>query len=156
VVHYEDFVDDEVAPLADYLSLPLNPKQSSTPAWLSHISRSKGHGAWRDWLTPADVDFYRPHFKDVMAAMGYEDDWQLNETPSIDPATSSLYVADAIVKRRRELAAGSDSAGADSGATVATLYTRATDGGANDALELARRLDEPGPGSLRWPHSALR
>lgn len=156
LVHYEDFVDDEVGPLAEYLSLPLNATQSSTPAWLSHISRSKGHGAWRDWLTSEDVAFYRPIFKEAMEAMGYADDWDLNPSPSIDSATSSHYVADAIAKRRRELSAGQGAEGEDSGATMATLYSRATDGGAHDALELALRLDDPEPGLQRWPQSALR
>lgn len=156
VVHYENFVDQDVAGLAEYLSLPLNPQQSATPAWLSHISRSKGHGAWRDWLTPEDVEFYRPHFKEPMEAMGYADDWELNPTPSIDTATSSQYVAEAIAKRRRELAAHGASDQQDSGAALATLYSRATDGGARDALELAQRLDHPERGDLRWPRSALR
>jgi len=156
LVHYEDFVDHKVEPLAEYLSLPLNPQQSSTPAWLSHISRSKGHGAWRDWLTPEDVEFYRPLFKEAMDTMGYADDWELNPNPSIDPATSSRYVADAIEKRRHELSVRKDSGEDDAGATLATLYSRATDGGARDALALARRLDVPTNGSLRWPRSALR
>ena len=156
LVHYERFVDGDVTDLSRYLGLPLNPQQSATPAWLSHISRSKGHGAWRAWLTPEDVDFYRPHFTAPMEAMGYADDWELDPTPAIDPATSSQYLAAAIEKRRRELATGGDASPHDAGATLATLHSRASDGGSRDALELARRLDAPGPEDLRWPRSALR
>jgi len=155
LVYYEDFVDDRVDTLAQYLGLPLNAQQSATPAWLSHISRSKGHGAWRDWMTPEDVEFYRPLLKEAMDAMGYEDDWELNPEPSIDPATSSRYVADAIAKRRTELAAGRQPDTGRSAATLATLHSRATDGGANDALQLAQALDQPEAGMMRWPRSAL-
>ncbi len=157
VVRYEDFVDHDVAALASYLGLPLNPGASETSGWLTHISRSKGHGAWRDWFTPEDVDLYRPLLAKPMRLMGYGDDWELSAEPRIAPSTSSEYVADRIAKRRRELAAaGPSDDGVDAGASIATLHSMAADGNARAALELARRLDETSDFGDRWPRAALR
>lgn len=156
VMRYEEFVDGKVEALGDYLQLPLNPSASETPSWLTHISRSRGHGAWRDWLTPEDVEFYRPLLNPCMERMGYEDDWDLNDNPEIAPETSSMYVLDRINKRRRELAAANSShdEGASDGASIATLHSMASDGNAKAALELARRLDHEQDFGSRWPVSA--
>ena len=157
VVRYEDFVDNEVAGLAAYLGLPLNPRAAETSSWLTHISRSRAHGAWRDWFTEQDVEFYRPLMANAMKRIGYDDDWKLNESPEIDPSTSSSYVADRIVKRRRELATAQERPGddLDSGTNIATLYSMASDGSARAALALARRLDGTSDFGGRWPVSAL-
>lgn len=156
VMRYEEFVDGKVEALSDYLQLPLNPGASETPSWLTHISRSRGHGAWRDWLTPKDVEFYRPLLSQCMERMGYENDWDLNDSPQIPPETSSMYVLDRIIKRRRELAAANSSHedGASDAASIATLHSMASDGNAKAALELARRLNLQQDFGSRWPVSA--
>ena len=157
VVRYEDFVDHEVADLASYLGLPLDPGAAQTSGWLTHITRSKAHGAWRDWFTPEDVDLYRPLLAEPMRLMGYEDDWELSPEPRIAPATSSEYVADRIAKRRQELSSADRSEdGVDAGVSIATLHSMAADGNARAALELARRLDGTTDFGGRWPKGALR
>jgi hypothetical protein len=156
IVRYEDFVDGNVAPLSNYLQLPLNPASSETPSWLMHISRSRGHGAWRDWFTPEDVEHYRPLLRGSMSRMGYADEWELSTAPVIAAATSSAYVADRIEKRRRELAvaASTNDEGMSDGRSIATLHSMASDGNAKAALSLAHRLNAEGDFGQRWPTSA--
>lgn len=156
VVRYEDFVDGDVESLAEYLQLPLNPISSETPAWLTHISRSRGHGAWRDWFTSEDVEHYRPLLSQSMSRMGYADEWELNAEPAIAASTSSLYVADRLEKRRRELAVAesAEDEGSSDGSSIATLHSMASDGNAKAALSLARRLNSHEDFGQRWPTSA--
>lgn len=155
VVRYEDFVDGKVAELAEYLGLPLNPGAAETPSWLTHISRSRGHSAWRDWFTPADVAHYRPILDACLKQAGYAGDWDLNANPEIAAETSSNYVLDRIQKRRRELTVTTDLAGGDdTGESIATLHSMASDGNAKAAHELAMILNTSGDFGRRWPTSA--
>lgn len=156
IVRYEDFVDGNVDSLGSYLQLPLNPTSAETPAWLTHISRSRGHGAWRDWFTPEDVEHYSPLLRRSMSRMGYKDEWELNQDPEIAASTSSLYVADRLDKRRRELAvaASVDGVEANDGSSIATLHSMASDGNAKAALSLAQRLSGGDEFGQPWPASA--
>lgn len=153
VLRYEDFVDGRVSDLATYLGLPLDPQAAKTPSWLTHISRSRGHGAWRHWFTDADVEHYRPLLRRCMSRMGYPDEWELADTPHVPAETSSVYVRDAVLKRRRELT-GDGSPEPQARRSVSTLYSMASDGDARAARELARRLEHGTDFGAPWPAAA--
>jgi hypothetical protein len=91
VVRYEDFVDDNLDPLREYLGIDVKNK-ASLGAHATYNERSKSYGGWRDWFTPSDVDHYRPTFRRELMQFGYDTDWTLAADPVIDPATSSQYV----------------------------------------------------------------
>jgi len=56
------------------------------------VIRSKAYGNWKDWFTISDVEFYRPIYNEYMEMFGYQDNWDLNANPLIDPRLSSQYV----------------------------------------------------------------
>lgn len=56
------------------------------------VARTKEAGVWRDWFTPADVDYYRPLFQDFLVKYDYERDWTLDPNPRIAAEHSTLHV----------------------------------------------------------------
>ena len=56
------------------------------------VARTKEAGGWRDWFTPADVEYFRPLFQDFLVKYDYEPDWALNPNPHIAAESSTLYV----------------------------------------------------------------
>ncbi|WP_370173122.1 MULTISPECIES: hypothetical protein [Hyphomonas] len=92
-IYYEDFVAERHEKLAEYLGLPVHGADATNANWLDHITRSKGSGDWRNWLTKEDVSKLRPIFKPFMDHFGYEDDWDLPDEQHISPSKSSEYVA---------------------------------------------------------------
>lgn len=104
ILRYEAFVDGELRELSDYLGLPIaDPETPSAGSWLSHIVRSRSHGAWRHWFTPDDVERLTPLFERFLRRHGYDPAAALDPRPSIDPASSSEYIERAIAKRRAEV-----------------------------------------------------
>jgi hypothetical protein len=97
-VRYEDFIVGELEGVNDYLGLAVENRTSTSP-WLDHILRAAGTGDWRHWLTPADINFYRPHIVRYMKRFDYDDDWELAEQPVIDPSTASQYIEGKYRKR---------------------------------------------------------
>ncbi|HNX68302.1 MAG TPA: hypothetical protein PLL75_00975 [Candidatus Omnitrophota bacterium] len=100
IMKYEDFVDKKVRPLEDFLELKVDPDAQVSAAW-RRVVRSKTYGGWKDWFTPADVEFFRPLFVPYMDKYQYPQDWDLNEVPVIKKEYSSEYVL-RIVNERRE------------------------------------------------------
>lgn len=97
---YESYIDEELAELETYLGLRLN-IASDVPQ--KRVIRSRAYGNWKDWFTPEDVAHYKMLFRDYMSEFGYNDSWELNPNPKLDPALGSGYVA-RIVEEARELA----------------------------------------------------
>lgn len=97
-VRYEDFIVGQLEGLNDYLGVAVENRTSTSP-WLDHILRAAGTGDWRHWLTPADINFYRPHIARYMKRFDYDDDWELAEQPVIDPSTASQYIEGKYRKR---------------------------------------------------------
>jgi len=91
---YEDFVDGRLKPLNKYLGLKII-KVGDVPE--KRVIRSKSYGNWKDWFTKSDVQFYREIFQNFMKTFGYDDNWELNPTPCIDPALTSEYVKRLII-----------------------------------------------------------
>jgi hypothetical protein len=89
---YEDFVKGLLAEAEEYLGFKLTGKAEVDPKY-NRVERSKRAGNWRNWMTPDDVDFFKPVFTKFMDHFGYDiDDWELNNDPVIEPALSSEYV----------------------------------------------------------------
>lgn len=155
-VRYEDFIVGQLGGLNDYLGFAVE-NQTSTSPWLDHILRAAGTGDWRHWLTPADIDFYRPHIAPYMKRFDYEDDWKLAEQPVIDPSTASQYIEGKYRKRfaqqeqrRRKLAL--DIGTPEERARVEQL---AEDGNAQAMYVLAKAaLDTDAPAAFRLTYRA--
>ena len=154
---YEDFVDTKFGALSDYLGFEVSPPESDDDRqWLSHISRSKGYGAWRDWFLESDVDFFRGLFGEFCTTHGY-DDWELAPEPSIDPTTSSLHVRSRLSGRKEQMAAAAGEVPlADFTADqLSTLEGQASDGVVS-AIRRAAQVRRHGPASLRDETLAYR
>jgi hypothetical protein len=91
VQRYEEFVEGRLKNLSVYLG-GLDPDHRvKVHSDVARVERRKGYGDWRHWLTPDDVSFFRPMLAPAMLALGYEDDWELSETPTIDSRYCSEY-----------------------------------------------------------------
>lgn len=101
---YEDIVDEKFEKLENFIGFKFT-KAEDVPE--KRVVRSKAYGNWKDWFTPDDVEYYRPHYKPFMDRFGYPDDWTLNVPQHIDPKLSSEYVV-GIVAQAQEFKARQD------------------------------------------------
>jgi hypothetical protein len=97
------------APLESYLGFALDPEAAWVPAEAARVTRTKSCGDWRNWMTPSDVEFFRPHFAAFLAHNDYVDDWTLSQEPRIPPEHGSDYVLRLVDERRSLQAAGATS-----------------------------------------------
>ncbi len=102
-VHYEDFVDGNLAQLGRYLGASLAPEKIVVGNELSRVTRSSGHGDWKLWFTPEDVSYFRYIFQPYLDRYHYPAQWELAACQAIEPALCSHYVLNLINERRREL-----------------------------------------------------
>lgn len=100
VYKYEDHIEGKLINLSQYLGFAVK-KIEDVPE--KRVIRSKSYGSWRDWFTPADVAYYRPIFDNFMHMFGYDDPWELNANPGIDPSISSRYVIKLIEEAKEHL-----------------------------------------------------
>ena len=98
---YEDFVRSDFRTIESYLGFAVAPGTASVPVELERVARTKASGDWRNWLMPADVDFFRPFFTPYLTHNGYTGDWTLPDRPSILPEHGSAYVLRLVGERRR-------------------------------------------------------
>jgi hypothetical protein len=103
VQRYEEFVEGKLENLSAYLGgLDLD-HRVKVHADVARVERRKGYGDWRHWLTPEDVPFFRPMLAPALEALGYEDDWELAENPTIDSRYCSEYVTRLNAERGAQL-----------------------------------------------------
>lgn len=88
---YEQMVAEQFVGLESYLGVSIQ-RQAEVPLRYRRVARSRRSGNWRYWFTAADVATLKPHLDPVLRSLGYPDDWQLADPPSLDPATGSDYV----------------------------------------------------------------
>ena len=98
---YEDMVDGRIGSVESVLGIPLAGSASVPPA-LGRVVRTKRYGAWREWFTPKDVDWFRPVVSEFLRRYYPAADWDLAPSPILDPVHGSLYV-ERIVNERRGL-----------------------------------------------------
>jgi len=99
---YDDLIRAEYGVIERFLGITVTPGVASVPAELRRVARAKSSGDWRHWLTPSDVELFRPHFAPYLAANGYSDDWTLSAAPKIARAHASEYVLQLVGARRSE------------------------------------------------------
>ena len=95
---YEDMVAGRIAPLEAYLGLSLD-RQVEVRLEPDHVTRTKGHGDWRNWFLEEDVEYFRPIVNSYMERFGYSADWRTSENPVICEAHCSGFVARTVRKR---------------------------------------------------------
>lgn len=101
VVKYENFVDDNVSSLEEYLGIRLETKYSLEQR--AYLKRRGHYGDWRNWFTDKDVAILQPEFSEYMKIFNYgSEDWLLNKTPIIQKEHCSDYVKMLINKGRKE------------------------------------------------------
>ena len=96
-IKYEEFVEKKLAGLQDFLEVEF----VKTDVDFSRTSRTKTHGEWKNWLTPEDIEQFKPIFDPIIKKYNYED-WTINETPYINPEKSSKW-AEAKINERYEM-----------------------------------------------------
>ena len=105
VYKYEDLIARRFDALERYLGFNIT-FSGDVDAKHQRVARAKDAGGWRDWFTPADVEYYRPLFQDFLAKYDYELDWTLNPNPRIAAEHSTLYVKrmleEGLAARRKE------------------------------------------------------
>jgi len=91
VYKYEDLIVGRFDELERYLGFPIT-FSGEVDAKHKRVARAKEAGGWRDWFTPADVEYYRPLFQDFLVKYGYDLEWTVNSHPQIAAEHSTLYV----------------------------------------------------------------
>ncbi len=99
VLKYEDFVDDQLRELENYLGFALK-GQSVVDREFSRVERTRSYGGWKDWYTHDDIEFYEPVFAPLLERYDYSGEWDLNSMPVIDPWTTSEYFVRITNERR--------------------------------------------------------
>ncbi|MDQ2856334.1 MAG: hypothetical protein M3R68_08395 [Acidobacteriota bacterium] len=102
LIKYEDLVDGRVGGLEGYLRLSLKGQALVDPEF-DRVARTKGYGGWRNWFTPADVDYLRPLLQTFLDRYYPEADWDLSLKPSIPSEHGSRYVERLVNERRASL-----------------------------------------------------
>jgi len=97
---YEDLVRADYTPIEPYLGFTVNHETATVPADFARVVRTRQAGNWRHWLTPSDVDFFRPWFAPYLEHNGYADDWTLAPEPRIPSEHASGYVLRLVNERR--------------------------------------------------------
>ncbi len=99
LVRYEDFVSPESnQELADELGVT-SLEQPVITDDLARVSRTRGQGSWRHWLTPADLLVFEPFADGVLDEFGYTADWELAAEPVIPTTEASGYVRSLLASR---------------------------------------------------------
>ena len=80
IMKYEQMVDGNLQPLADYLGfMPIRDPDINKP-FARRTARTKSHGDWRKWFTEADVASFSLLANPVLVELGYDaNDWLLSE-----------------------------------------------------------------------------
>jgi hypothetical protein len=99
IVSYEDFIDNKLGALEDYLGFKLN-GSSEVASVLSRVVRTKSYGSWKNWFTKEDVIFFKDLCSGFMLKHGFFD-WELNKKQEILPEHCSDYVIRVVNDRRR-------------------------------------------------------
>ena len=95
---YEDMVAGRIAPLEAYMGLSLD-RQVEVGLEHDHVTRTKGHGDWRNWFLEEDVEYFKPIVNSYLERFGYSADWRISENPVICEAHCSGYVARTVRER---------------------------------------------------------
>jgi len=101
VIKYEDFIDNKVKGLENFLGFPLS-ETYSVDKEFDRVARTKKYGSWKNWFLEKDIKFFMLRFSGFMQKYTYSDKWALANPPVINPQHSSLYVK-SLVQKRQEI-----------------------------------------------------
>lgn len=104
LLRYEDFVDDRTEAVSAYLGFHVDAHVEVDPRW-RRVTRTKSHGSWKHWFTPADDSLAKTAFADYLDTFLY-DDWEKPPIQIIDPEHSSKYVERVVEEAQRRKARG--------------------------------------------------
>lgn len=99
-IHYEALLQQQLEPISKYLGISIPYTSVEIPDYHNHVIRSCASGNWKHWFTPEDEVFFKPLFADYLDRYYPDHDWELAETPRIDPEHGTMYV-DRVVNKRR-------------------------------------------------------
>lgn len=94
----EDFVDEKLAVVEDYLQLKLS-GSSDVGADFNRVVRTKSYGDWLNWFLPEEIGRFRNLFLRYMNMFGYADEWKLSIAPYIPSENASGYVKKIVMER---------------------------------------------------------
>lgn len=89
---YDDMVSGQFDQLNRYLGFEVS-GDFEVAEQHAFVVRSKSSGAWKDWFLEEDVQFFARDVADDFRILGFDPDVEPNARRSIDPKTSSEYVA---------------------------------------------------------------
>ncbi|QBB72429.1 hypothetical protein ELE36_19795 [Pseudolysobacter antarcticus] len=98
VYRYEDFLAGKTTAIEAHLGVVFSAGRQVDPIH-ARVLRTGAAADWRNWFTPTDVDFFKPHFQQYLAEYGYETDWNLAADPLISAAHSTDYVRRLVSER---------------------------------------------------------
>jgi hypothetical protein len=70
LLRYEDFLDNKVQAIEEYLGLELN-NQAEVPEEYQRVARSRGYGNWRCWLNDSDLAYINEQWGDTIESLNY-------------------------------------------------------------------------------------
>jgi len=101
ICRYEEIISGQMAEVETYLGFSLT-GSAEVGAEFQRVVRTRGSGSWRDWFTASDVAAFKPLLRDYMQRFGYAwEEWELAETPHIEPRHAAEYVKKLIAERRQ-------------------------------------------------------
>jgi len=92
IFKYEDLIKENFGELETYLGFAIPQKEAELPDRFKRVARSKNYGNWKNWFTPDDVEFFKPIYQEILKYCGFDNDWELNASPVLDPEKGSLYM----------------------------------------------------------------
>ncbi len=101
IVKYEDFVDNQLDALENYLGLTLN-SAVTVPQKYQRVERTKKYDDWKNWFTPSDIQTFNEIFTEFNRTFGYSTEIEPNWVKKINPEQSYLYTIKVINEARRK------------------------------------------------------
>jgi hypothetical protein len=99
LLRYEDFIDDKVGSVQQYLNLDLH-NGAKVPDTYDRVARSKGYGDWKNWLNEQDLHYINSEWGDAIRALGYSPESHAPQPFQIPGSTSLDYVRQFDPSRR--------------------------------------------------------
>jgi hypothetical protein len=92
-IKYEDFIDDRLTELSNYLKLTLS-NDIKVGKIHKHVERSKSYGEWINWFTDNDLKILAQNnaMREFMKLFGYDMDIRLPKEKRIAVSTSLHYI----------------------------------------------------------------
>jgi hypothetical protein len=70
LLRYEDFIDNKVQQIEDYLGFGIG-NQVEVPPEYRRVARSRAYGDWRFWLNEDDLTYINREWGDAIQSLGY-------------------------------------------------------------------------------------